>query len=226
MLFIRIEVPIFDAMKKFLLLLFVGMIAISQQASAQFETIKDSVVQLYGVIMTADSLRPIPNVSVMVKGRVQGTMSSEDGVFSIVVLKGDKIEFTSIGYKPVLASIPRDLQGNQHSMIQLMVTDTTYLPATIIRPRPTREQFDRDFVNTDVKADQLEIARQNTDEQKRDALAKILPRDGGENTNFNLKQDASKRYYTGQVPPMNIFNPMAWGEFIKAWKRGDFRNKN
>lgn len=226
MLFIIIEVVIFEAMKKFLLLLFIGMIAIRQQASAQFETIKDSVVQLYGVIMTADSLRPIPAVSVMVKGRVQGTMSSEDGVFSIVVLKGDEIEFTSIGFKPVTVKIRRDLVGNQHSVIQLMVTDTTYLPATIIRPRPTREQFERDFVNTDVKADALEIARQNTDEQKREALARTMPRDGGENANYSLKQDATKRYYSGQVPPMNIFNPMAWGEFIKAWKRGDFRNKN
>lgn len=226
MLVIIIELPIFEAMKKILLLLFIGLLAFRQEAAAQFEQIEDSVVQLYGVIMTADSLRPIPNVSVMVKGRVQGTMSSEQGVFSIVVLKGDKIEFTSIGYKPKTAVIPRDLVGNQHSMIQLMVTDTMYLPATIIRPRPTREQFERDFVSTDVKADALEIARQNTSEQKRDALAKIMPRDGGENANYTLKQDATKRYYTGQTPPMNIFNPMAWNEFIKAWKRGDFRNKN
>ncbi len=226
MLVIIIELPIFEAMKKILLLLFIAIIAMRQQAAAQFEQIKDSVVQLYGIIMTADSLKPIPNVSVMVKGRVQGTMSSEQGVFSIVVLKGDKIEFTSIGYKPKLITIPRELEGNQHSVIQLMVTDTMYLPATIIRPRPTREQFERDFVNADMKADALEIARQNTNEQKREALSRILPRDGGENAGLNLKQDASKRYYTGQAPPMNIFNPMAWSEFIKAWKRGDFRNKN
>ncbi|RYY10091.1 MAG: carboxypeptidase-like regulatory domain-containing protein, partial [Chitinophagaceae bacterium] len=25
--------------------------------------------------------------------------------------------------------------------------------------------------------------------------------------------------------PQNIFNPFAWNEFIKAWKRGDFKNK-
>jgi hypothetical protein len=24
---------------------------------------------------------------------------------------------------------------------------------------------------------------------------------------------------------MNIFNPAAWSEFIQAWKRGDFKNK-
>ena len=29
----------------------------------------------------------------------------------------------------------------------------------------------------------------------------------------------------GQVPPQNIFNPIAWANFIDAWKRGDFRKK-
>jgi hypothetical protein len=194
-------------------------------AKAQFESFKDSVVQLYGVVMTADSLRGLPAVSVVVMGTGRGTITNNQGVFSIVVLKGDKVEFTSIGFKPKIADIPRDIQGNQYSLIQLMVTDTVYLPATIIRARPTREQFERDFIATDVPDDQIEIARQNTDEAKRRVLARSLPADGREATNFSLKQGAQKMYYTGQTPPQNIFNPMAWGEFVKAWKRGDFKNK-
>lgn len=194
-------------------------------AQAQFESFKDSVVQLYGVVMTADSLRALPAVSVVVKGTGRGTITNNQGVFSIVVLKGDKVEFTSIGYKPKTADIPRNIEGNQYSMIQLMVTDTVYLPATIIKARPTREQFERDFVNTPVPDDQIEIARQNNDETKRRILSRTLPSDGKEATNYNLKQGAQKMYYTGQTPPMNIFNPAAWGEFVKAWKRGDFKKK-
>ena len=109
--------------------------------------------------MTADSLQGIPGVSVMVKGQGRGTITNEQGVFSIVVLKGDEVEFTHVSYKSVLAKIPLDLKGNQHSMIQLMVVDTVYLPATIIKPRPTRQQFERDFVNTPVPDDDIEIAR-------------------------------------------------------------------
>ena len=60
----------------------------SQTAKAQFETSRDSVVQLFGVIMTADSLVGIPAVSVMVKGQNRGTISNAQGVFSIVVLNG------------------------------------------------------------------------------------------------------------------------------------------
>jgi hypothetical protein len=196
------------------------------KGSAQFEKLKDSVVQMYGVVMTADSLQGIPSVSVTIKGQNRGTFSNDQGVFSIVVMKGDLVEFTSIGYKPKLVEIPRSIEGNQYSMIQLMVTDTQYLPATIIRPRPTREQFERDFVNTDIPADQYEIARQNTEESKRRILAQSLPRDGGEAANLNLRNVAARQYYYGQAPPQNIFNPFAWSEFIKAWKRGDFKRKN
>jgi hypothetical protein len=212
-------------MKRVLLLTIIFLAGISYSALAQFEKIKDSVVQLYGIVMTADSLQGIPAVSIVIKGQNRGTITNDQGVFSIVVMKGDQVEFTSIGYKPKLVQIPRDLEGNQYSIIQLMVTDTVYLPATIIKPRPTREQFERDFVNTNVPADQIEIARENTDESKRRALARVLPADAKEATNYVLRNQANRYYYQGQAPPQNIFNPFAWADFIQAWKRGDFKNK-
>ena len=194
-------------------------------AKAQFETARDSVVQLYGVIMTADSLVGIPAVSVTIKGQNRGTLTNGDGVFSIVVLKGDEIEFTHVSYKPKTVLIPRSLEGNQYSVIQLMVADTVYLPATILKPRPTPEQFMRDFVNTKVPDDDIEIARRNTDAATRRALMKSVPGDGGEATRIQFNRIANRAVYQGQTPPMNIFNPAAWADFIQAWKRGDFKNK-
>lgn len=212
-------------MKRLFRYVIFSLFLLPSAAKAQFETFQDSVVQLYGVVMTADSLRGLPAVSVIVKGSGRGTLTNYQGVFSIVVLKGDEIEFTSVGFKPKLTQIPRDLSGNQFSIIQLMVTDTVYLPASIIKPRPSREQFERDFVNTVVPDDNIEIARQNTDMAKRRILAQSLPRDGGEAVNFNLAQGARKYYSAGQMPPMNVLNPFAWNEFVKAWKRGDFKKK-
>lgn len=195
-------------------------------AKAQLETFKDSVVQLYGVVMTADSLQGIGGVSVVVKGQNWGTVSSGQGVFSMVVLKGATIEFTSVGYKPKAILIPKDIEGNQYSVIQLMVNDTVYLAATIIKAKPTREQFERDFINTQVPDDNLTIARKNNDESKRRLLMESMPRDGREAANTYLSKQASKSYYAGQAPPQNIFSPFAWADFIKAWKRGDFKKKN
>jgi hypothetical protein len=195
------------------------------KARAQFETVKDSVVQLYGIVMTADSLQGIPSVSVSIIGSNRGTITNNQGVFSIVVLKGDVIEFSHVSYKSKTVSVPHNIEGNQYSMVQLMVEDTVYLPATIIRPRPSPEQFQRDFVNAKIADDDIEIARRNNDAAARRALMQGTPADGGAATSMQMRNIAQRASYAGQVPPMNIFNPAAWAEFIQAWKRGDYKKK-
>lgn len=193
---------------------------------AQENPYRDSVIQFNGVVMTADSLRGIASASIIVEGKGRGTITSPDGVFSIAVLKGDRITFSCIGFKDYSISIPKNLKENQYTWIQLLVNDTVYLPATILKPRPTREQFERDFVNNRVPDDAYEIARKNTDESQRRILIASLPADGKEAINYQMRQQANKYYYNGQVPPNNILNPAAWADFIKAWKRGDFKSKN
>lgn len=208
------------------ILLGITLLALRQGHTQDIRQYRDSVVQLYGVVMTADSLQGVPSCSVIVEGKGRGTYTSYDGVFSIAVLKGDKITFSSVGFKDRSIIIPRDLEGNQYSVIQLLVTDTAYLPATILKPRPTREQFERDFVNNKISDDLYETARKNTDESTRRILLRSLPADGREAVNYQLRQQATKAYYSGQLPPMNILNPAAWADFIQAWKRGDFKSKN
>ena len=209
-------------MKK--IVLYILLLSAPCVVRAQFEKLKDSVVELYGVIMTADSLKAIPSVTISVKGRNQGMYSNDQGVFDLVVLKGDQIEFSSVGYKTVILNIADTFHGNQYSIIQLMTPDAQDLPATIIRARPTREQFERDFVNTQVPDDNIEIARQNNSAAKRAVLSRGLPANASEAASRYLSQSAQKYYYQGQAPPQNIFNPLAWADFIQAWKRGDFRN--
>jgi hypothetical protein len=214
-------------MKKYLRLFFAtwSLLYGSSLLAQVQQTNKDSIVQLFGVVMTADSLRAVPSASVIVVDKGRGTITNNDGVFSIVVYKGDKITFSSVGFKDKTIDIPMNLKENQYSVIQLLINDTAFLPATILRPRPTREQFERDFVNANVPDDMYEVARQNTDEAKRRILISSLPSDGREAVNYQLRQQSNKYYYAGQIPPMNILNPLAWADFIKSWKRGDYKKK-
>lgn len=214
-------------MKKLLryALLSISLLAM-QESWSQNNAPRDSVVQLFGVVMTADSLQGIPSCSVIVEGKGRGTITSYDGVFSIVVMKGDKITFSSVGFKNRTIDIPLNLTENQYSVIQLLISDTAYLPATILKPRPSREQFERDFLNNTAPDDLYETARKNTDEAQRRMLLANLPQDGREAVNYQLRQQATKAYYAGQLPPMNILNPAAWASFIQAWKRGDFKSKS
>jgi len=207
---------------------FLFFIAIISSAASYSQTlpVKDSLIELYGIVMTADSLRAVPAASVILVGKGRGTLTNDDGVFSIVVKKGDKITFSCVGFKEKTITIPHNLEGNQYSAIQLLISDTTYLPATILKPRPTREEFERDFVNTSIPDDSYEIARQNTEESKRRLIMAGLPIDGKEAVAAQLRQQAAKYYYNGQLPPMNIFNPAAWADFIQSWKQGDFIKKD
>lgn len=212
-------------MKKFAILSFLLTGFLTKSGKAQQSTVNDTIVQLYGVVMTADSLRGLPAVAIKIRNQNRGTYSNDQGVFSIVVNKGDIIDFSSIGFKSKAIPIPRDIEGNRYSVIQLMVTDTVYLPATIIKARPSREQFEREFVNTDVPADKIEIARQNTITAQSRILLQSTPRDGAESANMVLRNQAAATYYSGQFRPQAIFSPLAWSEFIQAWKRGDFKSK-
>lgn len=212
-------------MKKALLLLLLTGFAFFQKSHAQFEGVRDSVVQLFGIVMTADSLQGIPSVSITIQGTRRGTISNAQGVFSIVALKGDVVEFSHVSFKPKTITIPRDIEGNQYNVVQLLVEDTFYLPATIIKPKPTPQQFMRDFANTKVPDDDIEIARRNNDLAKRRILMQNLPASGSEAAALQFRQIANKATYQGQIPPMNIFSPAAWSEFIKAWKRGDFKSR-
>lgn len=82
------------------------------------------------------------------------------------------------------------------------------------------------FVSMDIPNDQYEIARKNTEKDHMRALQRVTPTDAGEAYNSYMRKQQQSLYYAGQVPPQNIFNPLAWAQFIQSWKRGDFKNKD
>src|SRR5664279_17571 len=114
---------------------------------AQFDKLKEGVVQLSGVVMTADSLKALQGATITVKSEHRATVTNEFGLFNIMVAKGDTIQFTFVGFKEQDVVVPFNIPGNQYSIVKTMTTDTQHLAVAIIRPRPTREQFERDFAN-------------------------------------------------------------------------------
>ncbi len=197
------------------------LVLASGRAMAQVNL--ENLVQIDGVTMTADSLRAVPNVTIQIRNKNRGVESEYTGVFSIVCFKGDTLQFSCIGFRPKEYIVSKDLPGQYFSLIQLMVQDTFYLPETIIRALPTKEAFDFAFTHWNIPNDKYEIARRNTDAYILRAIAYTLPRDGHESQSRLLQQQAREAVYYGQRQPMNILNPIAWGQFFEAWKRGDFR---
>ncbi|WP_341840813.1 carboxypeptidase-like regulatory domain-containing protein [Chitinophaga caseinilytica] len=208
------------------LVILFSLVCLPLLSAAQFKAFRDSIIQISGITMTADSLRAVPAVSILVKGQGRGTISNSVGVFSIVAFKGDTLQFSAVGFRKKDYKIPLDLPGNRYSMIQLMAEDTVYLTETIIKPYPTRREFEKLFVSMDIPNDMYEIARKNNEQAKLRAIAQGMPIDAGGAYNVFMQKQQQSLYYAGQMPPQNIFNPLAWAQFIESWKRGDFKRKN
>lgn len=183
----------------------------------------DKLIQINGVLMTTDSLYGIPDAIVSVKNHNKGTYTSPQGVFAVVCFKGDTLQFRSVGFQPKDYIVPENIVGNTVSMIQLMTQDTFFLNETIIYALPSKERFNYVFQHLDIDDDNYELARKSTNL----ALLRMLTisRGGAENQAFVQQQAAYKAAYDGQQQPMNILSPIKWGQFIEAWKRGDFRKK-
>ncbi len=187
---------------------------------------KGDLVQFSGFAMTADSLMGVPYAHITILNRGRVATAGPDGYFSFVGRQGDTLYFTSLGYKPSVYIIPTDLEGDKYSVIQLMAKTEYYLKETIIYPWGDKDGFKRAFLDLKLPQDELDRARANMERERLAELGQRLEYDGNEAGDIYARQQAAKFYYYGQRPPMNIFNPMAWAEFIRAWKRGDFRKKD
>lgn len=198
-----------------------GLVALDAQP------LREDLIQFSGLVLdgTDVNLVPIPYTNVLVKSEGRGTYSDFNGFFSIVVRKGDVVEFSAIGYKTFDLTIPDTLRDNRYSIVQLLTRDTINLPTAVIFPWPSREHFRLEFLAMDVNSELQARAARNLTADNLEQVRRATPYDGRENASYYLRQQANSYYYIGQTPPMNIFNPIAWKNFFDAWKRGDFKKK-
>jgi len=200
------------------------------QGQPQTETKKEELIQFSGLILASQDgkLMPVPWATVFLPGKSRGTYADHRGFFTLIVEKKDKVRFNCIGFEPVTITIPDTLTQDRYSIVQLMTQDTINLPETVIFPWPSKEHFKIEFLKMDVTP---ELQRRATENIANEYLAEarknpdIVPYGGREGANFYLRQQAREYVYIGQIPPMNIFSPLAWGQFFKAWKDGKFKKQ-
>lgn len=197
----------------------------TQSAMAQQNS--SDLVQFSGMVLdgSTEELFPVPYTNILVKNKGRGTYSDFQGFFSIVVEKGDTIAFSAVGYETVEFEIPADLEDDRYSLVQLMTQDAINLPETVVFPWPSREHFKLEFLAMDVTPELQERATRNLANETLARMRNEVAKDGRENANYYMRQQARDYYHIGQQPPMNIFNPVAWKKFFDSWKNGDFKNK-
>ncbi len=186
---------------------------------------KDQYVLFTGLVLTSDSLKPIPFVAV--KHSSRGLMAYTDylGHFAIAAKQGDTIIFEDVETKSNLHIIPDTLRYAKYYAVKLMVRDTITLPTVYIHAMPWRSLFDHELLTSDIPDDELTLARKNLESEELKEAMKLKPTDAEYSQMVLAQTRANQLYYYKQAPPNNYFSPVAWASFIEAWKRGDFKKK-
>ena len=213
----------FEAMRYFFALCTI-FFSLSSMAQGDLEDAND-VVQFSGIVVTGDSLSPVPFVTVYRTRDAKGTITDTKGFFSIPVLKGDTIRFSSIGYVPTQMSISDTLSANRYNVVQFLGVDTVMVATTFIYPWPTKQKMKEEILALRLEDDQAERARKNLESIMMYNRMAEMGMDGSENYKVAMQQQAQRISYAGQAPPQNIFSPIAWAQFIKAWQGGAYKKK-
>ncbi len=192
--------------------------------SQQKEAKKDSLVEVSGVIMTSDSLLKIPGVTVRIIGSNRGLVANSDGVFSIVAHREDTVAFSVVGFKTQKINIPSDFKGHFMGVAVFLNQDTTYLPPMVVHSYPSKEEFEEAFLHWNIPRNLYDLANSNVAVDKLESAKEFTPPDGGEGVQQTFNHRYQHMRSKGQMPTMNIFNPLAWAEFIKSIKDGDYKS--
>ena len=183
------------------------------------------VIQFSGVVVTGDSLKPVPFTNIFLTGTRTATVSDYYGFFSFAAEEGAEITFSAVGFKKAHFLIPDTCNETRYSMIQILFLDTVMLREATVYAWPTREQFRQAFLKMDNMNDDMARAQKNLAKEEMETIAMNMGMSGQENFKYTMQQYQTRMYYAGGKPPMTIMDPLKWAEFVKAWKRGDFKSK-
>lgn len=186
-------------------------------------TVAQNLIQFSGVVVSADSLYPVPFTSIMVHNTSRGSISDYYGFFTLVARERDTIEFSALGYTPVRFIIPENLPDGRYSLIQVLKRDTIALPTVDVYPWPTKEQFKTAFMNLDLAEGDLMRAQRNIDPNN--LPAPPIGADPYMSYKYGMQQQQTRMYYAGQAQTISLMNPIAWAKFIDAWRSGALKNK-
>ena len=210
---------------KRLTLILIGLLYLTQNIGAQEKNGQEHFIQLSGVVVDDDSLRGIPFVSVLVKGTKRGTITDFYGFFSVVAQPGDELQFFSINHKNAVYKLEDTLSLKHYYVIQRLLKDTILLADVDVYPWPSKEEFKKAFLNLDLSETDYDRAAKDSDRNDLSYAERNMKMDAQANYRYAMQQYLTKVYTTGQYPVNNLLNPIAWAQFIDAWRQGKFKKK-
>ncbi|MBK9106969.1 MAG: carboxypeptidase-like regulatory domain-containing protein [Saprospiraceae bacterium] len=217
------DMPVLSKNRRIIVVFLVFIGYLCPGANAQ----QSSVLQFSGIVYQSedDKKTPLPYVNVGILRNRRATYSNEQGFFSIAAQTGDTILFQYLGYKNKKFILPNVVLDPSYFSAIILERDTIQLSKTTVYPIPSKEHFKQEFLAMNVHDEMRSIAEKNLEADVLAWLEPGVPSDGRAGVSLYFRQEANNAVYDGQFKPLQIFNPLAWIDFIKALKRGDFKKK-
>ncbi len=160
--------------------------------------------EVYGSILDASDLQPIPYVNVYVR-HGYGMSSNINGYFSLSCHSGDTIIFSCIGYETVRYAVPDSLMSKPRIVGVLMTADTVMLPEVIVLPFNIK-QIEYEVMHLPPDAE-MQVATDNVSEAVHTALT--MPA-----TYFDEGPKAQLASYTTRLEYAGMYSPQQTLTFI------------
>lgn len=135
------------------------------------------------------------------------------------------MQFFSVSHKSKAYQLDDTLSGKHYSIIQILTRDTIQLPLVNVYPWPSKEQFKRAILNLDLSDTDIERAYRNMENEDVRQSIKGGSMDAAANYRVKMQQQYTRLYQAGQYPSVSLLNPVAWAQFIEAWRSGKLKIK-
>ncbi len=180
------------------------------------------IVQYSGIVSTVGSGLPVGYATVTnLSFRNEAVAANNEGYFSFVAHVGDTIRFSSVGFDPLIVTIP-EVAGDKYTANIVMQNLVTELPMVTPYPWASIEEFNIAFMNLDVSEDNIVRARRTLSYESLSAMAAVVPRDGNEMRSINNAQsfNTMNNKVINQRYANPLLNPFAWGSLIQQITKG------
>lgn len=115
------------------------------------------IIELNGVLLTSDSLKPIPDAEIFSKENFMGTFTDSTGNFSLAVVLGDTLLFSSMGYSDRLVAVNDSILALKSPARFFMSLDTLEISEVVIHAYPSYGQLRQKIGNMKSKTQPFDI---------------------------------------------------------------------
>jgi len=154
---------------RFFSFVFLLLLVFFPQIKLRAQTESSGIVGIYGILMSSDTLQPVPDAQIFSRDNYLGSFSDDSGRFYITVARNDSIMFSSLGYLTKIVSVTDSLLRMKQPITFYMTLDTVLIHEIVIHAFWDYETFKQMLIHMEPAESSYDVSE---DLKKRPLLYK------------------------------------------------------